>query len=217
MLDVQNQQDNRNINIQRAGVKRVHLPLQILERSGTYQTVTAEISLCADLSKDFRGTHMSRFMEILQAWSKEKMSSREIKIILEEVLNKLNASRTEISIRFRYFIEKPAPRSQLKGFLDYFCEFRGFYSKDSFRFILGVEVPVTTVCPCSKEISQYGAHNQRAIVKVNIEYMPEEFIWIEELIADIEKTGSSELFPILKRNDEKYITEKNNRIPNTVA
>ncbi|MEQ8173163.1 MAG: GTP cyclohydrolase, FolE2/MptA family, partial [Candidatus Eremiobacterota bacterium] len=79
MLDVQNQYDNRNINIQRAGVKRVHLPLQILERSGTYQTVTAEISLCADLSKDFRGTHMSRFMEILQAWSKEKMSSREIK------------------------------------------------------------------------------------------------------------------------------------------
>lgn len=207
LLDVQNQQDERNINIQRAGVKKVHLPLQILEQAGTYQTVTAEISLCADLSKDFRGTHMSRFMEILQAWSKENMSSREIKMILEEVLNKLNASRTEISVRFRYFIEKPAPKSQLKGFLDYFCEFRGFYDRDSFRFILGAEVPVTTVCPCSKEISQYGAHNQRAIVKVNIEYRPEEFIWLEELISNIEKTGSSELFPILKRNDEKYITE----------
>lgn len=207
MLDVQNQQDERNINIQRVGVKKVHLPLQILERTGTYQTVTAEISLCADLSKDFRGTHMSRFMEILQAWSKEKISSREIKIILEEVLTKLNASRTEISISFRYFIEKPAPKSQIKGFLDYVCEFRGFYEKNSFLFILGVEVPVTTVCPCSKEISEYGAHNQRAIVKVNIEYRAEEFIWIEELISDIEKTASSELFPILKRNDEKYITE----------
>ncbi|OQA17397.1 MAG: GTP cyclohydrolase FolE2 [bacterium ADurb.Bin363] len=207
MLDIQNQQDNRNINIQRVGVKRVYLPLQILEKTGTYQTVTAEISLCADLAKDLRGTHMSRFMEILHRWSKEKISSREIKIILQEVLNKLNADRSEISIKFRYFIEKPAPKSQIKGLLDYICEFKGLYDSNSFCFILGVEVPVTTVCPCSKEISDYGAHNQRAIVRVNIEYLPDEFIWLEDLISDIEKTGSSELFPILKRNDEKYVTE----------
>ncbi len=207
MLDVQNQQDNRNINIQRVGIKKVHLPLQILEKSGNYQTVTSEISLCVDLSENFRGTHMSRFMEILHRWSKEKMSSREIKIILEEVLSKLNASRSEISVKFRYFMEKPAPKSQIRGLLDYLCEFKGLYDSNSFRFILGVEVPVTTVCPCSKEISEYGAHNQRAIVRVNIEYLPNEFIWIEDLISDIEKTGSSELFPILKRSDEKYITE----------
>lgn len=208
MVDIQNQEDYRNITIQRVGVKKVHLPFQILQKTGDYQSVMAEITLGADLAKEFRGTHMSRFMEILHKWSKEKISSNEIKEILLDVIKTLNAKRSEISIKFKYFIEKTAPKSEIKGMLDYNCEFKGICNNGIFHFHLGVEVPVSTVCPCSKEIAKYGAHNQRAIVNVYVEYSPEEFIWLEDLIGDIEKTGSFEVFPILKREDEKYITEK---------
>lgn len=208
MVDVQNQQDNRNIRIQKVGVKKVHLPLQIIEKSGSYQTLLGEISLCADLDKELKGTHMSRFMETLNSWSKKMMSSKEIREILHETLNRLNTRRAEILIKFRYFIEKSAPITGVKGMLDYNCEFRGILENDEFRFILGVEVPINTVCPCSKELADHGAHNQRAIVTVKIEYLPDSFIWLEDLIAEVEKSGSFEIFPIVKREDEKYITEK---------
>jgi len=207
MLDIQNLRDKRNINLQRAGVKKVHLPLEILEKSGNYQNVLGEISLSVDLSKEFKGTHMSRFMEILNKWSKKRISSKEVKIILEEAMEKLNSNRSEISIDFRYFIEKTAPVSLIKGMMDYICHFHGLIEKD-FTFVIGVDVPISTVCPCSKEISQYGAHNQRAIARVKIEYLPGEFIWLEDLISGIEETGSFGLFSIIKREDEKYITEQ---------
>lgn len=208
MLDIQNMKDHRNITIQRAGVKNVFLPLQILEKNGNYQTVLGEISLCADLSKDFKGTHMSRFMETLNKWSKEKISSNELQTILSETNKKLNSTRSRINIKFKYFIEKKAPVSRTKGMLDYICNFEGIIHEGKFNFILGIEVPVKIVCPCSKEISDYGAHNQRAVVRAKIEYPSDKFIWIEELIKIIEKNGSFEIFPVLKRSDEKYITEK---------
>lgn len=208
MIDVQNQVDERDIHIPRVGVKKVHLPLQILEKGGSHQNVMGEISLCADLSKKIKGTHMSRFMEILNRWSLKIISSREIEKILRDVIEKLGARRAEIVIRFRYFIEKSAPRSGITGMLDYMCEFDGRLIDDTFTFVLGVEVPISTVCPCSREIARYGAHNQRAVVKARISYLPDAFIWIEDLVREVEKTGSFEIFPIIKRSDEKHITEK---------
>ena len=206
MKDVQELKDLRNIPIQKAGVKAVRLPFLIFEKSGTYQQVCAEVSLCADLPADTKGTHMSRFMEILNKWSKKKMSSCEIKTILEETVSALNAKSAEMNMSFLYFIEKTAPVTSLKGYVDYNCGFRGIYDGD-FRFFMSMEVPVTTLCPCSKEISSYGAHNQRAIVKINLSYEREEHIWLEDLALDIGKLGSAELFSVLKRPDEKQITE----------
>lgn len=207
MKDVQNSPDSRGIRIQKVGIKKVHIPLQILTKDGGYQSVTGIISLCADLTENVRGTHMSRFMEIITRWSLEKISSKEIKIILEEVRDELETSRAQISIHFKYFLEKTAPVSHSKGFIDYDCLFYGLLEDNLFSFILGVEIPVQLVCPCSKEISREGAHNQRADIKIKLEYYPDEFLWLEDLILDIESLGSSPVYPIIKREDEKYITE----------
>lgn len=208
LKDVQSSKDFRGISIQKVGVKKVHLPLQILTKDGSFQHVTGNISLCADLTETDRGTHMSRYMEILNRWSKKQMSSKEIRQILEEVHSKLGAERAEISIRFKYFLEKASPVSHSIGYMDYNCLFYGLAENNKFSFILGVEVPVQLVCPCSKEISREGAHNQRADVRVKLEYFPDRFVWLEDLIAGIEESGSSAVYPVIKREDEKYVTEK---------
>lgn len=208
LKDVQSSKDTRGISIQKVGVKRVHLPLQILTKDGSFQHVMGNVSLCADLTETDRGTHMSRYMEILNRWSKKQMSSREIRLVLEEVHQKLGAERAEISIGFKYFLEKASPVSGSIGYMDYDCLFYGLLENNDFSFILGVEVPVQLVCPCSKEISREGAHNQRADVRVKLEYYPDRFVWLEELVADIEESGSSAVYPVIKREDEKYVTEK---------
>ena len=208
MKDVQNTPDNRGIRIQKAGIKKVHIPLRILTKDSGYQNVTGIISLCADLTESVRGTHMSRFMEIITRWSRRNISSKEIKIILKEVRDELKANRAQISIEFKYFLKKTAPVSRSIGFIDYDCLFYGLMEDDLFSFVLGVEIPVQLVCPCSKEISREGAHNQRADVRIKLEYYPDTFIWLEDLIIDIESLGSSPVYPIIKREDEKYITEK---------
>lgn len=205
--DVQNSTDSRGIEIQKVGVKRVHLPLQILTQNGDYQMVIANVSLCADLTAQYRGTHMSRFMEILNRWSKKKLSSSEIKDILKEVCQKLEAERAQVSIDFKYFMEKASPVTSSTGFIDYDCLFYGLMEKEKFSFVLGVKVPIQLVCPCSLEISDYGAHNQRAEVNVKLEYYPQNFIWLEELVRTIESAGSSAVYPVIKREDEKFITE----------
>lgn len=206
MKDIQSLSDSRNIPIQKAGVKSVRLPFLILEKSGDYQQVCAEVALCADLPANLKGTHMSRFMEILNEWSKKKMSSFEIKTILQETVSSLNAQSAEMNMSFLYFIEKAAPVTSIKGYVDYNCAFRGIYDGD-FKFFMSMEIPITTLCPCSKEISSYGAHNQRAVVKINLSYEREEHVWLEDLALDIGKLGSAELFSVLKRPDEKQITE----------
>jgi GTP cyclohydrolase I len=207
LTDVQNSSDTRGISIQKVGVKKVHLPLQILTKKGDHQQVLGNVSLSADLNENYRGTHMSRFMEILTRWSTKKMSSVEVREILNEVIKKLEAESAEISVTFKYFIEKSSPITKTVGYLDYNCFFFGKLQNERFSFILGVEVPVQLVCPCSKEISKEGAHNQRALIRVKLEYYPQNFIWIEDLVEIIEKTGSSQVYPVIKREDEKYITE----------
>ncbi len=207
LKDVQNSPDSRGINIQKAGVRKVNIPLLILTRDGTHQQVLARVSLGADLAHRHRGTHMSRFMEILNRWSRRHISSVQIREILEETSSRLDSRRAQVSVRFKYFLPRTAPVTGSTGFMDYDCLFYGIKDQDQFSFILGVRSPVHLLCPCSREISRHGAHNQRADVTLRMEYLPGSFVWIEELVDIIEKSGSSPVYPVIKREDEKAITE----------
>ena len=208
MKDVQSISDNRGIAIQNVGVSDVHLPFLIKTKAGSFQSVLAKINLTVDLPKEYKGTHMSRFIEILSEWSQKPVSSREMESILTETINKLDADFAQMDIQFKYFIEKFAPVSGLKSMLDVDCIFSAKLTKNQpLEFILCVNVPFTSLCPCSKEISAYGAHNQRGLMKVKIQYHSGKFIWIEDLVTLMEAEGSCPVYPLLKREDEKYVTE----------
>lgn len=209
MKDVQNLSDMRGIDIQKVGVTDVHLPFQIKTKQGAYQSVLARIRLTVDLSQEYKGTHMSRFIEALFAWSQQPVSYREMEQLLTDVLQRLHAQRAEIVIDFKYFIEKTAPVTGLKSILDFDCSFAGsLVQGERLAFTLGVAVPFTSLCPCSKEISVAGAHNQRGIMRVRLRQRPGSFTWIEDLVSLLEKQASCPVFPLLKREDEKYVTEQ---------
>jgi len=208
LKDVQNIADDRGIAIQNVGVSDVHLPFLIKTKAGSFQSVLANINLTVDLPKEYKGTHMSRFIEILSEWSQKPVSSREMEFILADTIHKLDAEYAQMDIRFKYFIEKAAPVSGLRSMLDVDCIFSAKLTKNQpLDFILGVNVPFTSLCPCSKEISAYGAHNQRGLMKVKLKYHSGEFIWIEDLVTLMEAEGSCPVYPLLKREDEKYVTE----------
>lgn len=209
MKDVQNTSDDRGIAIQKVGVSEVHLPFFIKTKSGSLQSVLANIKLTVNLPKEYKGTHMSRFIEILSEWSQKPVSSREMKQILADTLQRLSAKSAHLEIKFKYFIEKTAPVSGLKSMLDLDCMFSAELRQPSqFDFTMGVHVPFTSLCPCSKEISDYGAHNQRGLMKVKLKHSHDAFIWIEDLALLMEAQGSCPVYPLLKREDEKYVTEK---------
>jgi GTP cyclohydrolase I len=207
MKDVQSQPDARGIDIQNVGVKDVHLPLNIKTRDGGYQQVTASISLSVNLPMHFKGTHMSRFVEVLLPWGSKPISNSELRTMLIDTCLKLDADEAEVTIRFKYFIEKRAPVSGRVSLMDYGCMFKARREGDKHTFILGVDVPVTSCCPCSKEISDFGAHNQRTLIRVQVRFHG-GFLWIEDLVERLESQGSCQLYPLLKREDEKYVTEE---------
>lgn len=209
LKDVQNLKDHRGIDIQKVGVRNVEVPLIIQRKKNEdQQIVSAKARMSVSLPRDYKGTHMSRFIEILTEWGQKNLLGVDIKGCLVEIIDKLDAESAELKFEFKYFIDKIAPVSGLACPMGYDCSFEGeLINKTNYRFILGVNVPVTTVCPCSKEISDYGAHNQRTLVKVRISYDPDSIVWIEDLIDIIEKCGSSPVYPLLKRDDEKYVTE----------
>ena len=212
MIDVQNQQDKRNIPIQKVGVKDVEIPLKI-ERKPILDCpdstiVYAKVKMSVGLPSCYKGTHMSRFIEILNEYRKEALSIDDIERILFDMKKRLDATTSYLKFSFKYFIEKTAPKSRNKSLMCYDCAFEGDIDEDNnFRLFLETKVPLTTLCPCSKEISDYGAHNQRAIVKARITYDNDKNIWLEDLIKTIEKCSSCEIYPLLKREDEKFVTE----------
>ncbi len=208
LTDVQNTIDQRGIDIQKVGIKDVELPLIIQRKDAENQTVSAKARVTVNLPKHYKGTHMSRFMEILNIWNEKQLLSDDIKGFLKEVEKKLHSTSAEVKFSFKYFIKKQAPVSKISSLQGYDCFFKGILEGDKYTFLLGVKVPVTTLCPCSKEIAKYSAHNQRAVVKVTITYPENEQIWLEDLIAMIEECGSCEVYPLLKREDEKFVTEK---------
>lgn len=208
MKDVQGQQDTRGVSIQRVGVKDVRLPFLVREKDNGYQSVLGQARLSVDLPHHYKGTHLSRFIEILLDWSKRPVSTHEVEAILKATRLRLDAERAHLSLRFKYFVEKQAPVSGASQLMDYDVEFCGDCDGIAPQTTVTVEVPLTTLCPCSKEISRYGAHNQRSVVRVSVRFAADRFIWIEDLIRSVEALGSCELFPLLKREDEKYVTEK---------
>lgn len=208
MKDVQNTQDNRNVDIQKVGIKHVELPLVVQRKNATDKVVYAKARVCVSLPKDYKGTHMSRFVEVLNEWRTKKLLGVDIRGCLEEVIKRLDAQSGELEFDFKYFVNKEAPVSNLSAPMCYDCSFEGRIDNGDYKFILGVKVPVTTLCPCSKEISEYGAHNQRAVISVKVSYDENEHIWLEDLIELIESCASCPVHPLLKRQDEKYVTEK---------
>lgn len=208
LKDIQNLQDTRGIDIQKVGVKDVEIPLIIQRKNAEDQVVRAKARMSVSLPKHYKGTHMSRFIEVLNEWGQKNLLGQDIEGCLKDILYRLEAKSAEVRFNFKYFIDKMAPVSQSICPMGYECSFEGIIDEKKYNFILGVKVPLTTLCPCSKEISEFGAHNQRAIVHVKISYPSSEIIWIEDLIEIIETCGSSPVYPLLKREDEKFVTEK---------
>ncbi|MBT9438127.1 MAG: GTP cyclohydrolase I FolE2 [Desulfobacterales bacterium] len=205
MKDTQNQRDYRNITIDKVGIKNLRYPITVLDRRNGCQDTVATINMYVDLPHEYKGTHMSRFVEILNVLRPE-VSLKKISDALEQMKKHLNAASSHIEVTFPYFIEKKAPISSSPGLMDYTCKLTGSSGPDGkIDFVSEVIVPVSSVCPCSKEISEAGAHNQRGEVRLSIRF--KKFIWIEDMIEIVEKSGSSEVYSVLKRVDEKYITE----------
>ena len=203
--DVQNQKDDRRIDIQKVGVKGVQYPITVLDKCNRTQATVGTINLYADLPHDFKGTHMSRFIEVVNQYYVD-ISMHNFLEMLDKIRHLLDASRAYGEVFFPYFIEKQAPVSGDRSMMGYTCEYLGEVSDRARHFYVGIQVPVTTVCPCSLEISERGAHNQRGIVSVKLLFG--KFFWIEDVIRIVEGSGSSEVFTLLKREDEKYITEQ---------
>ena len=209
MRDVQSQADARGIAIQHVGIRDAHLPFLIKTKDGGYQSVLARIQFTVELPAAFKGTHMSRFQEILLPWSKQPIAEPEMDAMLGEALAKLDAQAAEVTLAFKYFVEKTAPVSGGRSLLDLDCSFTGRKrAGEPLAFTLGVDVPFTSLCPCSKEISDYGAHNQRSVCRVRVRFDDaHDCILIEDLAALVEAQGSAPIYPLLKRVDEKYVTE----------
>ena len=203
-IDIQSMQDERKITIDKVGVKNVRYPIIVADQINGTQSTVADLDIFVELPHNHRGTHMSRFIEVLNHFHKENFIDK-LPEFLNEIKNALNADSAYASIRFPYFMKKKAPVSKIESLMSYNCFFQASL-KENFDLTIGVEVPVTTVCPCSKEISEQGAHNQRSYVKVMVSFS--DFVWLEELIEIAESSASCEVYALLKRVDEKYVTEK---------
>jgi len=204
MPDMQTSRDNRNIAIDKVGVKDISYPIIVMDKKKKFQHTIARINMYVDLPHHFKGTHMSRFIEILNSY-REEIALDKLEIMLAEMKKKLGATTAHLEMEFPYFIEKKAPVSKARSLMEYTCSFAATLAED-FDFVLGIRIPVTSLCPCSKELSAYGAHNQRSSIAIKVKYS--NFIWIEELVALVEECGSSPVYSLLKRVDEKYVTEK---------
>lgn len=214
MVDVQNYSDDRNIPIDQVGVSELRYPIIVMDPKGKdgKQNTIANLTMTVSLPHHFKGTHMSRFIEVLNSHRGE-VTLHTLPVILQDLKTELEAESARVEICFPYFIEKEAPVSRAKALMEYECTFVGESSKSSDDFIVGVKVPVTSLCPCSKEISRYGAHNQRSFVTIEVRSRvgidgQREIIWIEELIEIANSSASAPVYALLKRPDEKAVTEK---------
>ena len=203
--DVQASADTRRLAIDQVGVKSIRHPMKIQEKSGGIQHTVATFNMYVGLPHHFKGTHMSRFLEILNAHERE-ITVESFRLMLREMVERLEAAEGRIEMSFPYFVNKRAPVSKVRSLLDYEVTFIGEIAAGRQCFSMKVLVPVTSLCPCSKKISDYGAHNQRSHVTVTAR--TNDFVWIEEIIEVVEKQASAELYGLLKRPDEKFVTER---------
>lgn len=205
IADVQGSPDTRHLPIDKVGIKNVRHPVKVKDRGQGEQHTIATFNMYVELPHNFKGTHMSRFIEILNSHDTE-ISVESFKHILVEMTDKLKAQTGHIEMSFPYFINKSAPVTGVHSLMDYEVTFIGEVRDGQPCMTIKVVVPVTSLCPCSKEISHYGAHNQRSHVTVAVR--TNSFVWVEEIIDIVERQASCELYGLLKRPDEKYVTEK---------
>lgn len=205
MEDVQSRPDTRNIYIDKVGVKDIRYPITVMDKAREAQRTIALVNMYVDLPHNYKGTHMSRFIEVLSL-HRDNISPQTVPVILSDIKTRLSAASAHLELTFPYFVEKKAPVSEAVSLLEYTCTIFGKQDDSNKPDItVGVIVPITTLCPCSREISQVGAHNQRGVVNVVVRCS--KFFWIEDLIRLVEQSCSSEIFSLLKRSDEKYVTE----------
>jgi GTP cyclohydrolase I len=203
--DKQSEPDTREIPIDKVGVRSLRMPIQIRDKARVLQNTIATIGMYVDLPKEFKGTHMSRFIEVLHAHG-SVVHVENITDILYAMQEKLKSATAHLEMEFPFFLVKRAPVSGLESVMDYVARFDATACGREIDFVLTVKTPVTTLCPCSKAISRYGAHNQRGTVGVQLR--SRHSIWIEDVIALVEASASSELYALLKRQDEKAVTER---------
>lgn len=205
IADVQGGTDTRRIAIDRVGIRGLRHPVQVCDRDGAMQPTTATFFMYVGLAEHHRGAHMSRFIELLNAWD-EPLSASSLPRLLDSIATTLQSDEAYVEARFSFFVRKLAPVSQAASMLDYDVSLSAELSKGKHRVTIKVVVPVTSLCPCSKEISAYGAHNQRS--HITITAAAAQSLWIQDLIDLIEAQASCEIFGLLKRADEKYVTER---------
>jgi len=203
--DKQSERDTRELHINKVGVRGLRFPIQVRDKARVHQNTVATIGMFVDLPKEFKGTHMSRFIEVLNAHG-NIIHVENIEDILFALQDKLKAATSHLEIEFPYFMTKKAPVSGKEGVMDYQVRFDASACGRESDFVLTVKTNVTTLCPCSKAIAKYGAHNQRGEVTVTLR--SKSIVWIEDVIALVEASGSSEMYALLKREDEKAVTER---------
>lgn len=212
LLDVQDLPDERGVALNQVGISNVDLPFKVLEKGGSIQHVTGSAKLSVGLTQEKKGTHMSRFIEQLAEWSRDDVLSLHLEDFLKDTKKRLKSPSAQVQLGFKYFIDKAAPATGGKAPMGYDCVFDAeINEEDQYQLILNVTVPVTTLCPCSKEISDYGAHNQRSDIRVRLVVDDEtehQVLWIEDIVALLEDKASCPIHPLLKRPDEKWVTEK---------
>ncbi len=209
MPDVQASTDTRNVPIDKVGVKNITYPIRLhCPARGSFQHTVAKINMYVGLPHYQKGTHMSRFLEVLNAHHDE-LRSDQIMEVVRDMKSRLEAEEAHVELEFPYFIHKKAPVTGAPGMLDIQVMFKATagLTPGQDLFVMGVKVPATSLCPCSKEISAYGAHNQRCEMQVEVRFAPGRYMWIEELFDLVERCASTQVFAVLKRPDEKWVTE----------
>jgi GTP cyclohydrolase I len=210
MEDVQGRRDEREVALDRVGVSGLRYPIVVLDRDHQKQHTVAVLKMSVNLPHEFKGTHMSRFIEVLNEHRGE-ITMRTIPAVLRDLRKKLDAESAHIHLVFPYFLERRAPVSGATALMDYECSFDAAVNGGDDKFVFGVRVPVTSLCPCSKAISDYGAHNQRGYITIDVQTIrdPENnfaLVWFEELIDIAEQSASAPVYPLLKRADERHVT-----------
>jgi len=202
MDDVQGQRDDRKVSLKKVGIKDLKWPIKVMDKTQGTQNTVGTLELSVDLPSDIRGTHMSRFIEM--ANSMESLNPKNLEALLTQLKERLQAKVGHCKIEFDYFIKKPSPVTGILSPFNVGCTFEAELS-DEFNFLIKVNVPVSTLCPCSKEISEFGAHNQRATISISLRM--NKLIWIEDIVTIAEESASSPVYSLLKREDEKFVTE----------
>lgn len=206
--DVANQEDRRQVPIPRVGVRGVQIPIQIADGSGGVFHTVASVDFAVSLQHNRKGTHMSRLMQILDETTQAPLTLQELQRMLDHARDMLDADRAEVTVRFKYFLRKYAPITGASGWLDADAEWHVVLDNGTCTRLVRVDMPVKSLCPCSKQIALYGAHNQRAYIRAEVELLPTTHDMDLGLLCNLlEEQASSPLYPVLKRPDEKFVTE----------